>query len=247
MNPTNPVAAHPTDPPASSPGLPVGSPAEPGASREVNGKGMAVGFLLTAIFDIGLAVVAFRVAKQLGAVDQIAYLTSGIGPLTMLAITWIRARALSGASVIVLLVLVLSAVAAFVGGTDARLLIVKNSVITGGFGLACLASLAFPRPLMFYFGAKFATDGTAAGLRYWNGLWRHPEFRRSQYLINNLWGFGYLVEAALRILVAYTVGFQLANTISTVLPWVFLAGLIYVTISIGKRTRQAAARARAGS
>jgi hypothetical protein len=167
----------------------------------------------------------------------------------MLMITWIRARTVSGASVIVLLVLLLSAGAAFIGGTDSRLLIVKDSVITGGFGLACLASLLFPRPLMFYFGAKFATDGTAEGLRYWAGLWRYPDFRRSQYTINSLWGIGYVVEAALRIIIAYTVtSFQIANTISTILPWAFLAGLLFATIRIGKRARDAATqRTRGGS
>jgi hypothetical protein len=201
---------------------------------------MAVNFLLTAVFDIGLAILTFRVAKHLGAVDQVAYLAGGIGPLIMLVITWIRARALSGASVIVLITLVLSAVASFIAGTDSRLLLAKDSVITGGFGLACLASLLLPRPLMFYFGAKFATDGTPAGLRYWAGLWQHPSFRRSQYTINNLWGIAYLVEAALRIVIAYTLSFPVANAISTVLPWTFLAGLIYVTIRIGKRTRDAA-------
>lgn len=234
MNPTNPVTVHPTDEPSDA-------ASETGGRPSFNGKAMAVNFLLTAIFDIGLAILTFRVAKQWGAVDQVAYLAGGIGPLIMLMITWIRARAISGASVIVLITLVLSAVAAFIAGTDSRLLLAKDSVITGGFGLACLASLLFPRPLMFYFGAKFATDGTPAGLRYWGGLWQHPSFRRSQYTINNLWGIGYLVEAALRVLIAYTVpNFQVASAISTVLPWAFLAGLIFFTIRIGKRTRDAA-------
>jgi hypothetical protein len=242
MNPTNPATAHHSD-------VPSERRPDAGERPGVNGKAMAVSFLLTAVFDIGLAIVAFRVAKQLGAADQIAYLASGIGPLTMLVITWIRTKALSGASVIVLLILLLSAAAAFIGGTDSRLLIVKDSVITGGFGLACLASLLFPKPLMFYFGAKFATDGTAAGMRYWAGLWQYPDFRSSQYKINNLWGIGYLVEAALRILIAYTVSsFQVANAISTILPWVFLAGLLFATIRIGKHTRDAATqRTRPGS
>jgi hypothetical protein len=236
MNGTNPVAARRGD-------VPAERPAESDEHRDVNGKAMAVNFLLTAVFDIGLAIVAFRVAKHLGASDPVAYLACGIGPLTMQVITWIRAKTVSGSSVIVLLILCLSAVAAFIGGADSRLLIIKDSVITGGFGLACLASLLFPKPLMFYFGAKFATDGTAAGLRYWAGLWRHPSFRRSQYTITILWGTGYLVEAVLRIVIAYTVtSFQVANAISSILPWLFLGGLIFATIGIGKRTRQAAAR-----
>lgn len=46
--------------------------------------------------------------------------------------------------------------------------------MTGLFGVVVLGSLLLPRPVMFYFGRKFATDGTAEGLAYWNGLWRYP-------------------------------------------------------------------------
>ncbi len=125
--------------------------------RSFDAKAMTVSLLLTAIFDIGLAILAFNAVKQTGASDQIAYLASGIGPLTMMMITWIRARALSGASVVILVFLLLSSAAAFIGGADSRLLIVKDSTVTAGFGLACLISpLLLPKPLMFYFGAKFA-------------------------------------------------------------------------------------------
>ncbi len=209
--------------------------------RNFDGKAMMVSLLLTAIFDIGLAIVAFNFVKQRGANDQIAYLVAGIGPLTMIVITWVRAKKLSGASIVILLFILLSSAAAFIGGTDSRLLIVKDSAVTGGFGLACLLSLLLPKPMMFYFGAKFATDGTRDGLSHWYGLWQYPEFRKSQYLINNLWGIGFLIEAGLRILIAYTVAsFQLAYTISNILPFVFLAGLLALTIMLGHRARSAA-------
>jgi hypothetical protein len=93
---------------------------------------------------------------------------------------------------------------------------------------------------MFYFGAKFATDGTKEGLQYWSGLWQYPGFRRSQYLINNAWGAGFLIEAAIRVFVAYSVNsVQLANAIATTIPWVFLAGLLTFTVAVGKRARAA--------
>lgn len=209
--------------------------------RRFDGRAMAVGLLLTAVFDIGLAIVAFNFAQGLGASDQVAYLVSGIGPLTMMAITWVRARALSGSSVVILVFLLLSVAAAFIGGPDSRLLIVKDSAVTAGFGLACFASLLLPKPLMFYFGAKFGTDGTRDGLAYWHGLWQYPSFRKSQYLINTVWGAGFLIEAALRVVIVYTVSsFQLAYTIATTLPFVFLAVLITITIMIGNRARRAA-------
>lgn len=221
--------------------------ADPGA-RIGSGRAMALSFLLTAVFDVGLALVVFAVARHLGASNTVAYLVSGVGPVIMLVITWVRARTLSGASVIVLVVLVLSAVATLIGGTDARLLLAKDSLITGGFGVACLLSLLFPRPLMYYFGAKFATDGTKEGLGYWSNLWQYPGFRRSQYLITILWGLGYVIEGVLRVAIVYGVSnFATANTISVILPWVFLAALITVTVSIGRRTRAAALARRASA
>jgi hypothetical protein len=204
---------------------------------------MAGTFLLTAVFDIGVAIAVFDLAKSRGVSDQMAYLLSGVGPLIMIVITWIRARALSGASVIILVFLVLSSLAAFIGGADPRLLIVKDSAVTGGFGAACLLSLLLPKPLMFYFGAKFGTDGTKEGIAYWYSLWKYPAFRQSQYRINNLWGIAYLIEAVLRVAIAYSIpSFSTAYTISSILPFVFLAGLIFVTISIGQRARAAAAQ-----
>jgi intracellular septation protein A len=231
---SDPVRAHAPSQPASD-------------ARTVDRRAMMLGFLLTAVFDVGVALVAFRVAKHLGADDRIAYLASAIGPAIMLVITWIRARTLGGASVVILLFLLFSAAATFIGGGDPRLLIAKDSVVTGAFGAACLLSTLLPRPLMFYFGAKFGTDGSREGIRYWSGLWRYPDFRRSMYLINTAWGVGFLIEAAVRILVAYTVSsFQTANTIATILPFAFLAVLITYTIWVGNRTR-AAAQARIAS
>lgn len=210
-------------------------------------RAMLTGLLLTAIFDVGLALVAFHVAKRLGADERIAYLVSGIGPLTMMAITWIRARTLSGASVIILVFLLLSSVSTLVGGADQRLLIAKDSLVTGGFGAVCLLSLLLPRPLMFYFGAKFATDGTREGAERWSGLWQYPDFRRSQYRITTVWGVGFLLEAAARIVAAYTIDdFETANAVAQILPFVFLAALISYSIRTGMKARAAGlARARA--
>ncbi len=199
------------------------------------------------MFDFGLAIAAFQVVKSQGGGDRLAYLVSGVGPVTMIAITWVRARTLSGVSLVILLILLLSSAAAFIGGTDPRLLIVKDSAVTGGFGLACLISALFPRPLMFYFGAKFATDGTKEGLEYWSGLWRYPTFRRSRYLINNVWGIGFLIEAIVRVVVAYTVDTFAISTISALLPPVFLAALITFSITVGKRVRMSAAASAAAA
>lgn len=59
-------------------------------------------------------------------------------------------RQLDPISILVLLGIAADSVALLFGGSP-RLLLVRESLITGVFGLACFSSLLWPRPLMFYF------------------------------------------------------------------------------------------------
>lgn len=217
------------------------------AAHHLNGKAMMGSFLLTAIFDVGVTIAVFQLAASNGVSTQYAYILSGIGPIIMMIITWVRARKMSGASLVILLWVLLSAAVAFVGSGDDRLLLVKDSAVTGGFGLACLVSTFFPKPIMFYFGAKFATDGTRDGLNYWYGLWQYPQFRSVQYKLNYVWGIAFVLEAAVRIAVAYTASFDTAFTVSNIMPMVVLAGLIAYTITVGKKSQAAGDARRAAA
>ncbi|MGW6782168.1 hypothetical protein [Streptomyces sp. NPDC054987] len=73
----------------------------------------------------------------------------------------------------------ITAVVSLIGAHSARAPLIKDSGVTGLFGLLCLATLLAPRPLMFSFGRKFATDGTPESTAWWNGLWQYEGFRRS--------------------------------------------------------------------
>jgi len=58
-----------------------------------------------------------------------------------------------------------------------------------------------------------------------------------------VWGGAYLVEATLRIILAYTIpSFSVAYTITSILPFVFLAALISWTVVTGRRAAAAAAQ-----
>lgn len=208
--------------------------------RHLSGRAMLGSFGLTAIFDVGVTIAVYQLARNNGASVQAAYLLSGVGPVLMMIITWVRARKLSGASLVILIWVLLSAAVALVGAGDDRWLLVKDSAVTGGFGLACLVSTFFPKPILFYFGAKFATDGTRAGLDYWYGLWRYPEFRRVQYKLNYIWGIAFVLEAVARIVVTYNVDFSVALAVSNILPLVVIASLITYTVTVGKKSGQQA-------
>src|ERR1700747_120641 len=54
-------------------------------------------------------------------------------------------------SMVALLAIAIEGVASFLDGSP-RLLLVRESLFTGVFGLFCFVSLLLPRPMMFYFG-----------------------------------------------------------------------------------------------
>ncbi|MDG6103978.1 hypothetical protein Daura_23340 [Dactylosporangium aurantiacum] len=97
-----------------------------------------------------------------------------------------------------------------------------------------------PRPLMFYFGRRFATNGTPESIDRWNGLWQYPGFRRTQRVITIVWGVTMCAEALLRIVLAYQLSTGTMVVISNVLPYVVLVGLITWTVTYGKRQARAA-------
>jgi hypothetical protein len=149
-------------------------------------------------------------------------------------------RRLDEFGVVVLTFFALSMIAAL-GFNSARLLLVKDSVLTGAWGIMLLGSLAFSKPLMFYFGRKFATDGTVAGVARWNGLWQYEGFRKAQRFLTVVWGVVFCVEAALRVVLAYNVSISVMVTVNAVLPLTVTGGLVAWTIAYGKRGRARAA------
>ena len=215
-------------------------------------RGMVFSLLLTVIFDIGLAIGAFEFSKRaLGIGDFGSYLIASVGPLVGMVIALVRTKKVGGFSLIILAQILISAVVTLIGSHDPKVLLLKDSVLTGVFGLVVLITAIpiFKKPLMFFFGLKFGTDGTAAGVGQWYELWdKYPGFRRTQYIINNVWGIGFLVEALAKAVGVYTLPYDVAYSVNQVSPYVLIAILIAWTMSYAARARkQGEARAAAAS
>src|SRR6185312_16396293 len=75
--------------------------------------------------------------------------------------------------VMVLLGILVDAVAITLGGSP-KLLLLRESFVTGAFGIACFVSLVAPRPLMFYFGRYFMAGSHAERRARFNASWTLP-------------------------------------------------------------------------
>ncbi|GAA1271074.1 hypothetical protein GCM10009665_69170 [Kitasatospora nipponensis] len=224
----------------------MSTPAPQAPARK--GSQAAIGWLLSIAFNAVAPILIYNAAHDHGFDDFTSILLSGLGPVVDIVIYLAWHRRVDEFAIISLLFVALTGIVSFIGPHDARLLLVKDSAITGLFGVVCLLSLAAPRPLMFYFGRKFATDGTPEQAAWWNGLWQYEGFRLVQRNLTIGWGVGYLAEAAARVALVYTLSHGQMVTVNNILPYVVTGALVFWTITYARRSQaQGAARAAAAA
>jgi hypothetical protein len=167
-----------------------------------------------------------------------ALLLSAIGPLVNAVISVVVRGRIDEFSAFVLTIIVVGAATSLLL-SDARLLLLKESAVTGILGLLFLASVPTSRPVIFLFGRRFATGGDPERVAWWNGLWQYPLFRRTQRLMTAMGGVGLFGEAVVRVVLTYQLPVATMVVVNAVVPPVVLGVLIIATVVWGKRAGKA--------
>ncbi|MFG2980040.1 VC0807 family protein [Streptomyces sp. NPDC048258] len=204
-----------------------------------SGAATAIGWVLTIGLNVVAPIITYNtLVEDHGWSEFSALLLSSAWPVLDSAISVAWRRKLDEFAVVTLVFIVITAVVSLVGAHSARALLIKDSGVTGLFGLLCLATLLAPRPLMFYFGRKFATDGTPESTAWWNALWQFEGFRTTMRTMTLVWGVAYVAEALIRIGLAYVVDTKTMVTLSPIMIYGVLGALAVWTALYGKRSRR---------
>ncbi|MHB8464218.1 MAG: VC0807 family protein [Acidimicrobiales bacterium] len=131
--------------------------------------------------------------------------------------------------IIVLVGITLGLIGAVISGGNATLLKLRESVITGAFGVICLLSLPARRPMMWFLGREFATAGDQAKREAFDQIWDMPGSPRRFRLVTAVWGFGLLGEAVGRTILALSLSTGVFLVTSFALNALVLAGLFTFT------------------
>lgn len=217
------------------------TPSEGDAKPASSGSG-ASAWAVTIVMNIVLPTVTFfLLTGSAGMSDVPALLLSGVWPLIEIAITVARQHHVDEFSAFVLFGIAVGVFTTAISDS-ARAVFFKDSITTGLVGLAFLVSLFLGRPLTFYFGRRFATDGSQAQRDWWDGLWRHPEFRRIQRGLGLAWALALLGEAVVRAVLTYSLGTSAMVTVNNVVPYAVVAVMVVVSVSVGRRAQAGASR-----
>jgi hypothetical protein len=161
-----------------------------------------------------------------------ALIASSVPPVLSNIVSLIRARKLDAIGMIVFLGIIVSIIAIFLGG-DPRILLVRESLVTGVLGVACLVSLVFPKPLMFYISLHFVSKNVN-----FYSLWQYAAFRRYMNTVTITWGIFFIVEFLFKIYLVYTFPISVTVGLAPVVFYVFLILMIVWTMYYSRGVRR---------
>ena len=161
------------------------------------------GFVLELAVNFLLPWLAYRFAlPHLGETG--ALIASAVPPIVWSLIELVRFRRVDALSVMVVAGIVLSVAAMALGGSP-RMLLLRESLVSGAIGVVFLLSLPMRRPLIFYLARATVAREMEGGAERFETLWRErPALVSAMRLMTLVWGVGLTGETALRAWMALT-------------------------------------------
>lgn len=191
------------------------------------------GIVLNAVFPV----ILYKLSKHYYSPSEFtALVVAALFPMGKSGFELLYHRQLDPISILVLLGIGADGVALMLGGSP-RLLLVRESMLTGVFGLACFFSLLLPRPMMFYFARYFVAGTDPARQARFNASWQFAEVRLCHRLTTTVWGCAFLGELIVRIVLIYHLPAALVLIVSPILIGVVTIGTMIWAFAYGQRVR----------
>ncbi|MDH2415277.1 VC0807 family protein [Nocardioides sp. CER19] len=181
------------------------------------------GLLRMVLVDMVAPVVVFQLCHAAGASDVAALVASCLPPAVGVLHTWRRRGGLEVVGVTVLAGIVLS-IALGAWSDNPKAVLLQSAAFTAVFGLCCVVSLMFPKPLMLRFGiALHGGPETASGSQLATDFVKHPAARHFWRVVTAVWGIAYLADAGVRAWAVQRLSASTSLTLNRTLPWLLTA------------------------
>ena len=216
------------------------------SSRRFSTRSILLGIIPSLIIDGALPFIVYTLLRP-HTTELLALTASALPPLISNIISIIRTRKLDAFGTMILLGIIVSMGAIFLGG-DPKILLIRESIFTVALGIACFISLLLPKPLMFYISRHFAAEGSVEKLATFDALWQYKNFRATNYLITIVWGTAWVSEFILRVILVFTLSIPQFLIVSPIVFNAITVGLILWTttysVRSGRRMRERAEQER---
>jgi hypothetical protein len=211
--------------PAPARSSPDGPPPDGETHGAARSSSPAGGFLPTLFFDIVLPIGLYYTLRGAGFSEVSSLLISASAPAAHALYRAVRHREINAIGVFTLAILAVSALATLLTGNP-RTALARNGAFTALAAVWLFVTLFSKRPFT-YQAAKAMLPRRSAAMEHL--LATDPSFVRVWRGITTLWGWGLLVDSALRVVMAYTLPVDTVPALDGVLYAVTWLALQIVT------------------
>lgn len=155
------------------------------------------------VADIAVPIALYYILHGAGVSSLIALSAGAAVSACSAAADLIRTRRADPVALLVLASF-LATIAVSLAAHNARFVLAKDAVITAVWGCWFVGSIWARRPAAFVFARPLMEGRRLFGSADWDRLWeREPRFRRIWRVSSAIWGVGFLLDAVLRVMIAY--------------------------------------------
>jgi hypothetical protein len=167
-----------------------------------------------------------------------ALYASAVPPLAWSLIEFVKVRRVDALSAIVLGGIALSIFAMALGGSE-RIVLVRESLVSGVIGVVFLFSLFMRRPLVFHLArAAIARKQAASMSRFETVYGERPQLRAVFHLMTLVWGTGLTAETVLRCWLAWQWPIERCLVVLPIISYAIYGTLMLWTFWIRRRLQQ---------
>jgi hypothetical protein len=191
--------------PRPAPTSPPGADSLPDPSPPANASRRGSGRQLAAIgFDIGAPIAVYYLLHGIG-VANLPALGAGAVLTALSAVYALVAKRRADGVALLVLVTIVASIGVSVIVRQPRFLLAKDGLMTGLWGVWFLVSVRAQRPAAFVFARPLLEGRKMYTVRDWDALWQaEPRFGRIWRVSSVMWGTGLLADAAIRVVMSYT-------------------------------------------
>lgn len=214
--------------------------ASPGGLFERGGGARyMLGSLRSLLLSVGIAIagtvaVYFALKPQFGRSSVVPLVAALCFPILANLVSIIRRRRFDIFGILVMIGLVGTIAFGLLGGGQ-RVLLLRETLLTGVIGAACLLSLPLPRPAGYYFARQLITGNDPDKLPGFYRLWENPLFRCTVRKLNVFWALVLLGEFALQAFMVVTLPVAVVLATGTIVVAVPRVAALIVTVAVGRR------------
>jgi hypothetical protein len=222
------VSAHDADAPDAPDAAGAPGPADVAARPAPGSLWSQLGLLA---FDIAAPTGLYYVLHDAGVSNLVALSVAAVLPALAAVYKLVVKHQIDAVAVVVLATIALT-VALSVVAHDPRFLLAREGLVTGLWGFWFIATLRARRPAAFLFARPLMEGRKVFGTRSWDSLWEtDAQFRRIWRVSTAIWAAALLIDAVIRVVMAYSLPVDVVPGLGGVL-WPVTFVLIQVVTNV---------------